>query len=403
MADNLAIMEDNDELSLQGGALRSVAFVANDLSYFVHHRSHLIWAVSSAGADVIVLAGGEIPSSPLPFRFRYTRIERFSLHWSDFFLFVKILHLLVFRRPDAIHFISLKPYLYGGLAAQVARLLGWNGQMVVTVPGLGRLFCTQNGRERKNRVTRNIVQWLLRRAMKGAVVTFETASDQQFWVSRQLVAAEATIVTNGAGIDFSLFPARKVEPAEGALTVLYAGRLLRSKGLDVVLAAAELNRSEKIRIWVAGYQEADPDALSIEELSNHPNISFLGGVADMGTLLAEVDAVVLPSRYNEGIPRILIEAAACGCVPIATRFPGSLALIVDEETGFFLQSADTSDQAEELSRLLQELSDDRVRLRKIGTQASQFVRSNGFSSDEIAGTFCKLYKQGRAVVLSGAA
>ncbi|MGO1163804.1 glycosyltransferase [Brucella pseudogrignonensis] len=371
--------------------MKRVLFVANDYSNFVHHRSHLIRAVAHAGGEVTVLAGGDKPKEPLSFKFVFTRIERFSFHWSDVVLFFKILYFISLRRPDIVHLVNLKPYLYGGMTAQLAKLLGWKGRLVVTVPGLGRLFSAADNEGLKTRLVRTIIPVFLKQAIKGAVVTFETVSDRDFWIANRFVNAKDTVVTNGTGLDFSQFPLKEFESSGRPLTVLYAGRLLRSKGLDVVLTAAELNDQDSIQICVAGFKEQDPDAVSTSDLYNHPKVKFLGGVKDMGALLAEVDVVVLPSRYNEGIPRILLEAAACGCVLVATRFPGSEALIQEGQTGFFLKSGDKLGQADELVRLLQRLSSDPSKLHEIGKKASEFVRNNGFSSEAITLEFSKIY------------
>ncbi|MBC2884669.1 glycosyltransferase [Ochrobactrum sp. CM-21-5] len=371
--------------------MKKIAFVANDLSNLIHHRNHLLQTVVDARGYVVVLAGGEKNNRDTFFEFQHVRIERFSFHWSDITLFLRVLRFVLVRRPDVIHLINLKPYFYGGAAARIAKLLGWDGKVVVTVPGLGRLFAAVGHGGIKPKLTRAIVQYFLRKSMKGAVVTFETASDRDFWVAHRFVLPAAAVVTSGAGIDFSLFQISNIEKSKETLSVLYAGRLLKSKGLDVVLAAAEKNDNENIRISVAGYKESDPDAVSFEELSHNSKINFLGGVENMGRLFARVDVVVLPSRYNEGIPRVLIEAAACGCVPIATKFPGSEAIIKEGETGFFLHGNDKLAQADELNQLLQKLQREPEKVKKVGMEASKFVRSNGFSSDDIAYIFRKIY------------
>lgn len=371
--------------------LKKIAFVANDLSNLIHHRKHLLQMVVDDGGCVVILAGGDKANQDPSFEFHHVRIERFSFHWADITLFTKILRFILVRKPNVIHLINLKPYFYGGMAARIAKLLGWDGQVVVTVPGLGRLFDAVGPDGIQPKLTRAIVQYFLRKSMKGAVVTFETASDRDFWVGHRFVIPAATVVTNGAGIDFSLFQISNTEKSKETLNVLYAGRLLKSKGLDVVLAAAEKNDDENIRISVAGYKESDPDAVSFEELSHNSKIIFLGGVENMGRLFAGVDVVVLPSRYNEGVPRILIEAAACGCVPIATKFPGSEAIIKEGETGFFLHCNDRLAQADELSQLLQKLKLEPEKVKKVGMQASKFVRDNEFSSEDIIKIFRKIY------------
>jgi len=111
----------------------------------------------------------------------------------------------------------------------------------------------------------------------------------------------------------------------------------------------------------------------------------------MPGLLSESDLVVLPSRYNEGVPRILIEAAACGCVPIATRFPGSAALIIPGRTGLFIEGDTPESLAWNLVHLIRELANDDERRRMIGEAAARHIRENGFSEQAVAEAFLELY------------
>lgn len=319
-------------------------------------------------------------------------IERFRFHpLLDPWLFVTVLRLLLKEKPQAAHLISLKPYLYGGLAARLARLFGWKGGVVVTVPGLGRLYDEVNTSLRA-RLRRAAVEFFLRIATHDARVTFETEHDRDFWIARRLIAPEQAMVTRGAGIDLARFSNSRPRRETAKLRVLFASRLLRSKGLGVFLRAARLIDDLCIEMLVAGFSEDDPDTVPLDELRANRNIRFLGAVDDMPALLTRTDVVVLPSRYNEGVPRILLEAAACGCVPIATRFAGSEALIRPSETGFFLEAGTPDAQARELVELIRKLARDETRRQAIGAGAAAHVRGgNGFSSEEVAAAFLGLY------------
>jgi glycosyltransferase involved in cell wall biosynthesis len=327
----------------------------------------------------------------VPCEFRYIPIERFKFHLRDFQLIWCILGVLIKNNPRVLHLVTIKPYLYGGIAARLARLLGWNGKTVVTVPGLGRLYDSRDN-SWKARLRRTIVEWSLRFAVRDATVTFETGSDRDFWISRGMLKADDAALTRGAGIDLSRY-VQRIQSRDGRqLRVLFAGRLLRSKGLDVFLEAASLNENARVEMLVAGPEEdGDADAISPDELHSHPKVVYLGFIQDMPALLADVDIVVLPSRYNEGIPRILLEAAACGCVPVATRFPGSMELIDDGKTGYFLRQEDPREQARELAAVLGAMCGDTGQLAKIGANAAQHVRLTGFAAEDVTAAFFNLY------------
>ncbi|MGX7745900.1 glycosyltransferase [Rhodopseudomonas parapalustris] len=368
----------------------TITFVSNDLSNFTHHRKHLVDLAIELGMRAVLFAGGNASVPPANCEYRPLDIERFRLHWTDIQLILVLCRHFLHEKPSVIHLINLKPYLFGGLTARVARAFGWHGRVVVSVPGLGRLYDrSQNGFA--SRLRRAIVEFALRVGLREATVCFETAADRDFWVERGLVEFERTVVTNGTGIDLSSFRPQQINVPRQRLRVLYAGRLLKAKGLDVFLDAAMIGNAANVDMVVAGETDADPDAVSESLLRQHPRITFLGKVDDMPRLLAETDIVVLPSRYNEGVPRVLIEAAACACVPVATRFAGSRALIKDGETGYFILEGTRDAQAAEIASLIQRLANDRVSLRAVGKNASNYVRNNGFSVSAIKDTFRPLY------------
>ena len=110
------------------------------------------------------------------------------------------------------------------------------------------------------------------------------------------------------------------------------------------------------------------------------SVTFLGHVPDMRQLLSQVDAVALPSRYPEGIPRILIEAAACGVVPIASDFPGSRALIEDDNSGIILREPLAQSLASEVRRL----ASNKPFRERLGAGARRRVETGGFDERMIA-------------------
>lgn len=372
--------------------MSKVVFVANELGAFRHHREHLARAVKRAGAEPVLLAAPVGDRAGLDYAFRPVDIERFRFDAPrDWRLFVAVFSVLREEQPAVVHLINIKPYLYGGLAAAAARAMGWRGRVVVTVAGLGRLHEPQAERTGSRAwLRRLLVEAFLRIALRGAQVTFETGHDRDVWLRRGLVRPDRVTVTRGTGVDLAQFAACDRQPSRGRLRVLYAGRLLRAKGLEVFLEAAGRVDPEAVEMLVAGFSENDPDAISPGALGAHPHVTFLGQVDAMGELLRGVDVVVLASRYNEGVPRILIEAAAAGCVPVATSFAGSRELIDHGRTGFFLGS-DLAGQADELAALLQRLAGERERVGAIGRQAAAHVRAGGFAAEAVAETFLGLY------------
>ncbi|MCR9135655.1 MAG: glycosyltransferase [Alphaproteobacteria bacterium] len=376
---------------------RSVVFVCNELWAFRRHREYLALTLKKLALQVVLYADNtEGLSDDLQYEFRRLRIERFRFDLlRDLLMFFTLVRVLHRDKPNILHLINLKPYLYGGLAAFFARLLGWRGNLVITVAGLGRLYDPDYQATWWKRMRCLVVETALRVSTRHAKVTFETEHDRDFWLKRNLIAPAQATVVNGTGVDLNAYSPGYRQAENGMLRILYAGRLLRSKGLDIFLDAASIINSSSIQpgveMLVAGFEENDPDSVSVSLLSNNPDVNFLGTVSEMPELLRGIDIVALPSRYNEGIPRILIEAAATGCIPISTKFPGSDALIDDNVTGIFVTNNRGLTLAEELARLILGLRDDPELRQYLSENATERVRSHGFSETEILSTFLHLY------------
>lgn len=374
-----------------------VVFVCNEFGSFRRHREYLASALIERGRKVVVYAANsERIVGQFGYLFRPLKIERFRFAvLSDLKIFLTLLIMLMRDKPEILHLINLKPYLYGGLAAFVARKFGWRGKLIITVAGLGRLYDTNSTLTVSPRIRKTLVETALRIGTTEASVTFETKHDRDFWLERNLINASQAVVINGAGVDLTAFTPPSKSLLSDSMRVLYAGRLLRRKGLNVFLEAAALLNADgsgrDIEMTVAGFEENDPDSVPITTLRSNEDIQYIGPVANMPELLRNVDLVVLPSRYNEGIPRILIEAAASGCIAVSTRFPGSNALIVDGVTGRFVDDDTTTPLAECLVQVLKELLVDPEIRREMAQNAVEHVRSRGFCELEVLSSFFELY------------
>ncbi|KPA99884.1 glycosyltransferase [Ahrensia marina] len=374
---------------------KNILFVTNVLGPFLHHREHLVSAAREEGFSPIIMA---MPNSSHPrdmdFEFHPVSLKLFQFNpISDMWFFLKILFLIQRKQPEVLHLVTIKPYLYGGLASRLAKMFGWRGKVVITVAGLGRLFSENQSASITGRAKQKFIHPFLVFATKYAVVFFETPYDKNYWISKGIINKNQARLTNGTGLNLEQFTLTKRPQNGGKIRVLFAGRLIRSKGLDVLmLAAKQLKGIKSIEFSVAGeaYRD-DDDRVLPGELTQISNITYLGLVENMPSLLTETDIIVLASRYNEGVPRILIEGAACGCILTATKFPGSMALIKNGETGFFIEGNSIEEQAKHLSQLIQHLQKENHTRHKVGMAASEFVRNNGYSIEDNTKNFIDVY------------
>lgn len=379
----------------------NILVFCNDLDYFRRHRLAVAQALALK-ANVVVVVGGSIPEAGHQDGVTYIHvsIERFFFRpLQDMRLVLLTLALLRRYRPVAVHLITLKPAVYCGIAAVLSAWLRVRPQrLVLTIPGLGRLMSPGEAQITgwKADLSRRIVSGVIRllSTRTWAHFTFETEYDRDTWLKAGLVHGNNTTVLRGAGVDGNAyFPGPRAEAGPPSpIRVLFASRLLKAKGLEAFLLAARLCKpAEDIRFQVAGIIAAeDPDGISASDLAANPEIEFLGEVRDMPRLLQEVDLICLPTLYGEGIPRILIEAAACGLPAIASDTPGCSEIIDDGRTGMLVPVAPTAKMASNIADCIKTYRDRPDLWRVHSRQARARFLAGGFQQYEIISEFVRL-------------
>ena len=186
-----------------------------------------------------------------------------------------------------------------------------------------------------------------------------------------LVASEQVRLIPGSGVDLQRFvPAERLRGEGAAMTVLLAARLLWDKGLAEFIEAIRLLRDQgrPLRFLLAGTPDpGNPAAVpedTVRGWAAEGLLEWLGHVDDMPALLATVDAVVLPS-YREGLPKTLIEAAACALPLVTTDVPGCREVVTDGEDGLRVSVRDGAALAAAIARL----QDDPALARRLGEAA----------------------------------
>jgi glycosyltransferase involved in cell wall biosynthesis len=335
---------------------RRVVIAINTSWNIVNFRAGLIRALIGAGYEVVAVAPPDDYSAQLAeLGCRYVALSMDNQGISpprDAALLLRFRALLARERPVAFLGYTIKPNVYGSLAA---RSLGI--PTINNISGLGTAFI------RNTWLTRVVTQ-LYRAALRPAGrVFFQNEEDRTVFVAKGLVRPERTEVLPGSGIDLEAFKPLPRSPGlkEGPRFLLIA-RLLRDKGVVEFVEAARILR----RTWpnavfqLLGFLDvqnrtaitkADVDRWVAEGV-----VDYLGSTDDVRPHIADADCIVLPS-YREGTPRTLLEAAAMGKPLIATDVPGCRNVVTDGENGFLCRARDAVDLAAKISSFL-ELSDD---------------------------------------------
>jgi glycosyltransferase involved in cell wall biosynthesis len=289
-------------------------------------------------------------------------------------------------RPTVVHHICLKPVLYGGIAARLTHVPA----VIAMLTGLGYLFETSR---REMRPLRRAVERGLRFAFqhRKCLVVLQNADDRDFLASRGVALTEQTLVIRGSGVDLSLFTPCP-EPAGGPV-VLMACRLLWEKGPDAFVAAARALRARGVRARFllfgerdAGHPGAVPEAVLQDWLRNE-DIEWLGWCSNMHVALSACHVVCLPSRYGEGIPRILIEAAASGRPIVTTDTPGCREVVRHGQNGILVPVGDQ----QALNEALCQLINDPPKRRSMGARSREIAVSE-FSQKSVEDAIIGAYR-----------
>lgn len=286
--------------------------------------------------------------------------------------------------PDILHNISLKPVLLGTTAS-----LGLSRMAVVnSLTGLGTLFI---GEAKVSGATRRLVRFalarLLRRARSKTVV--QNPDDRAFVLGLG-VPEDNIVVIAGSGVDTERLRPLP-EPSPPPVTAAYVGRMLADKGvLTLIEAFSSLGgRGVAFKLLLAGdCDKENPGSLAPEQLREFASlygIEWLGHVADIRTVWARANFAVLASR-REGLPKSLLEAAACGRAMVATDAPGCREIAIEGVTALTVPV----DDAKALARAMETLAGDQSLRKRFAANARSLVEAK-FSADAIGKETVALY------------
>ncbi len=363
-------------------------YLASEDWYFLSHRLPMARAARDAGYEVHVATrvvdGGEAITS-----------EGFVLHslnWrrgsTNPFAFIRavaeVRSLYRKLKPALVHQVALWPSIVGSVAG-----LGLRIQRLSAIAGLGFAFTSNTIQAR---FVRTILRPLLRHLLGGphSTVLVQNPDDYAAMTAIGIDRSQLFIIP-GSGVDIERLPPLQ-EPA-GPITAAYVGRLLVDKGLRSLIAAqAQLTtRGQPVRLLIAGEPDpANPASIPQQELADwrkQAGVVLLGHVPDISTIWAQVHIAVLPSR-REGLPKSLLEAAACGRPIVATDVPGNREIARRGVNALVVPV----DDAEALADAIAELADNAELRARFGTSGRELVERE-FSSARIGAEIVALYRK----------
>lgn len=347
-------------------------------------------AAQAAGYEVVVVArerehSAQIRAAGLRFvglEFRRRSINPFAELWQ----LMQIVTLYRRERPDIVHHVSPKPILYGTAAALLVGV-----SAVVNAPvGMGYIFSSGDLRAR---VLRPFVKGAYRLLTnpRSSRVVFENHDDLATFVAWGAVRSSDARLIRGAGVDLSKY--KPTTRGNEIPVVALVARMLRDKGVYEYVAAVRRLHEQGVtaRYLLVGTPDpANPTSIpetSLLEWNANHCVEWLGWRENIPQLLAEIDVMCLPS-YREGLPKSLIEAAACGLPIVTTDTPGCREVVRDGENGFLVPVRDDSQLADALKCLVQNSA---LRTR-MGTRGAE-IAAQEFGSARVISETLSLYSE----------
>ncbi|MEJ2263146.1 MAG: glycosyltransferase family 4 protein [Anaerolineales bacterium] len=369
--------------------MSKVILSANTDWYLYNFRLSLARELRREGFDVVLVSP---PGKYVPilqqngFRWLAWRLGRQTLApWNEVRALLHLVGIYRQERPLLAHHHTIKPVLYGSWAARLAGVPG----IVNSITGRGYIFL---GEDFKARLLRMLVKPIYYGAFRSrhCAVIFENETDRRYFVSENLVPPERTWLIEGVGVDLDRF-IPTVEP-DGLPTVVLPARMLWDKGVGILVDAARLlHQKTQVRVALVGEPDlGNPRTVkqpTLEKWVEEGAVEWWGWCQDMKVVYEKSHIVTLPS-LGEGVPTVLLEAAACGRPIVATDVPGCRQAVIHGSNGLLVPPND----AEALAEALYQLISDPALRNKMGASGRKLVTER-FSNKRINAETLAVYRK----------
>jgi glycosyltransferase involved in cell wall biosynthesis len=369
--------------------VKRILFVVNCPAFFISHRLPVALAARRQGYEVHVatMPGDEVDQiCAVGLTHHELPLTRSGVNpLNELFVFTAIYKLFRQLKPELVHLVTIKPVLYGGFAARLARVPG----VVAAVSGLGFVFIAKGFKASLIRVG---VMNLYRLAFgkRNLRVIFQNPNDRNSFIEAGALTADKAMLIRGSGVNLADYPAT-IEP-EGSPVIIMASRLLRDKGVLEYVQAARLIKQQGVDakfILVGGPDVHNPATVTdeqLKEIKNNGDVELLGFQEDIPALLAASNIVVLPS-YREGLPKVLVEAAAAGRAVVTSDVPGCRDAIEVGVSGLLVPPRNP----EALAKGIQILIND-PELRKKMAEQGRYLAEREFDLNKIVKAHLEIYR-----------
>lgn len=331
-----------------------IVILINSSWNVINFRSNLVKEMVRHGHEVIVLANRDKYTpllKTLGCEYSNIKFKSKSLNpYSELKLFVQIFLKIKLINPDFILTFTIKPNIYGSLAARFLKIRSINN-----IAGLGIAHSSF--------LLRNLVKNLYKVSLKHCYKCFfQNSDDRSYFLDQYIVSESKAILLPGSGVDLQKFRVnelvKKSRYDSSQFNFLLSARILWSKGVGEYIRAAKMIKKEfdQVNFWLVGFTNVDNrDAVPVADIINWDDegtIIFKGSTDNMMSVLESVHCFVLPTYYPEGTPKSLLEASAMELPIITTDTPGCRDVVEDGVTGYLCKQKDHKDLYKKMKKIL---------------------------------------------------
>ncbi|MBK7762419.1 MAG: glycosyltransferase family 4 protein [Bacteroidetes bacterium] len=364
-------------------------------SYQIQHGAYIIFRKSliadlqHAGYQVFCIASDQFTIKiQLELGWRIYSIHQLEAKGSnlleDLSLIVEFRKLFMKYKFDIVLSYTAKPNIYGNLGALFSPT-----KFINTVNGLGSGLASDGW---VSKIMRRLYKVAFR---KSSAVIFQNQDDRDYFILHHIVDQSKTYLVNGSGIDLQEFEQKKnFNEDSSTMKFLLSARLVKEKGiLEYIAAATELKKQfPNVKFYLCGLIANNPSAIPANDLDAYHQkgiIDYIKGSDDMNALLHEMDVLVLPSYYREGVPRILLEGLSKGLPILTTNSVGCKETVEEGINGYKIPVRDIAS----LQNAMRQFIDMPFANRMAMGEASRKLAAEKFSVEKVNQQYLRLIQE----------
>ncbi|EMF0589814.1 glycosyltransferase family 4 protein, partial [Enterococcus faecium] len=349
---------------------KRVVFIVNHDIVIYNFRKEIVEALIEKGYEVIIVSpfGERIPLlEELGCKFIEVEVDRHGMNpFKEFTLIKHYKDILTKINPLVVLTFTIKPNIYGGLAS--AKL---NIPYISNITGLGTAL-------EKNSLTSKILVLLYKISFRRInSIFFQNNENLEFFKKKRIAKENKYNLLPGSGVNLNYFKLLPY-PKSDVIKFVFISRLMKEKGIEQYLEAAEIIKKEypNTEFHICGFAEQDYEK-KLTSLQKSGIIIYHGMVIDIRKLLIDMHCTIHPSYYPEGISNVLLESASSGRPLITTNHVGCREVINKNKNGYLFQPKNTDDLVIQIKKFLDLSYEEK---RDMGKESRKYV-SERFSRD----------------------